>query len=77
MTADLNSQLDFLQCMSLMKVAWEKLKVGLKSKMREKRTFRSSFNLIDRLYNLIQNLNIIISLADKSDGVVNHTNILT
>ena len=34
---------------SLIRVAWEKLNVRLSSSMWEKRAFRSSFVLIDRL----------------------------
>ena len=49
MTADSYSLQDFLQCMGLIRVAWEKLKMFLSSNMREKRAFRWSFVLIDRL----------------------------
>ena len=49
MTQDSSSLRDFLQCMGLIRVAWEKLKVCFTSNMWEKRTFRSSFVFIDRL----------------------------
>ena len=53
MTADSNNLRDCLQCMGLIKEASEKLKVCLRSNMWEKRVFRSSFNLIDRMCLLI------------------------
>ena len=39
----------FLQCMGLINVAREKLKVCLRSDMWEKRAFQSSFDVIDCL----------------------------
>ena len=56
-TADSNSLQDFLQCMGLIRVAWEKLKVHLRSNMWEKRTFQSSFNwpfvFIDSFFSIV------------------------
>ena len=49
MTADFNCQRNLLQCIYLIKMAWEKLKVCLRSNIWEKGAFRSSFNLIDTL----------------------------
>ena len=45
MTVDSNNLHDFCQCMGLIRVTWEKLKVCLRSNMWEKKAFRSSFNL--------------------------------
>ena len=50
MTVDSNNLRDFLQFTCLIRVAWEKLKVCLRSNMKGKRAFPSSFDLIDRLY---------------------------
>ena len=48
-TADSNNLPDFLQCMDLIRVAWVKLKVCLRSNKWEKRAFWLSFSLIDHL----------------------------
>ena len=49
MTADSRNLRDFLQCMGLIKVAWEKSNMCLGSNMWEKRAFQSSYVLIDHL----------------------------
>ena len=49
MTADSYNPGDFWQCMGLIKVTWERLKVCLRFNMWKKKAFRSSFNLIDRM----------------------------
>ena len=48
MTGDSNDLQDFLQCMALIRVAWERLNVCLRSIMWEKSAFRLSFILINR-----------------------------
>ena len=58
-TTDSNNQRNSFQCTGLIRVALEKLKVCLRSNMWEKRTFQSSFNLIDRLCSLILFLNCV------------------